>query len=65
MNQPIQLSLEKQFHIKSFEAQVDRMTLEQAQDFLKQIYKQMIIKELMYQDFLKHQWGLEPGHEFK
>ncbi len=61
MNQPMDLPLEKQFNIRSFESQVDRMTLEQAQHFLKQIYTQMILRETMYQDFLKHKWGLESG----
>jgi len=48
MNQPIELSLEQQFSIRSFETQVQQMSREQAQDFL--------VKQL-----LKHQWGLEAG----
>ncbi len=61
MNQPIELSLEQQFSIRSFETQVDQMSHEQAQHFLVQLYKQMLMREATYQQLLKHQWGLEPS----
>jgi hypothetical protein len=61
MNQPIELSLEQQFNIRSFETQVQQMSREQAQNFLVDLYKQMMMRETMYKHFLKHQWGLEPG----
>ncbi|MBE9012416.1 NblA-related protein, partial [Pseudanabaenaceae cyanobacterium LEGE 13415] len=31
----------------------------QAQEFLVQLYEQMLMRETMYRHFLKHQWGLE------
>ncbi|MBF2080216.1 MAG: NblA/ycf18 family protein [Synechococcales cyanobacterium T60_A2020_003] len=34
MDQSAKLSLEQRFSLRSFETQVSRMTLEQAQDFL-------------------------------
>jgi hypothetical protein len=58
MNQPIELSLEQQFSIKSFANQVQHMSREQAQEFLLMLYQQMMIKETMYQEFLKHEWKL-------
>lgn len=61
MNNPIELSLEQQFNIRSFETQVQQMSREQAQNFLIDLYKQMMMRETMYKHFLKHQWGLEPG----
>lgn len=61
MSQPIQLSLEQQFNIRSFETQVQQMSREQAQDFLVKLYEQMIMRENMYKQFLKHEWGLEPN----
>lgn len=61
MNQPVDLSLEQQFSIRSFETQVQNMSREQAQDFLVKLYEQMIVRENMYKQFLKHQWGLEPS----
>lgn len=61
MNQPVGLSLEQQFSIRSFETQVQQMSREQAQDFLVKLYEQMMLRENMYKQFLKHEWGLEPG----
>lgn len=58
MSQPIELSLEQQFSIRSFQTQVEQMSREQAQDFLIKLYEQMIVRENMYKAFLKHQWGL-------
>jgi Phycobilisome degradation protein nblA len=58
---PIELSLEQQFSIRSFETQVEHMNLEQAQQFLVQLYKQMMMREATYKQLLKHQWGLEPN----
>lgn len=57
--QPAQLTLEQQFSLRSFETQVERMSHEQAQDFLKKLYEQMILRETMYKSFLKHEWGLD------
>lgn len=61
MNQPVELTLEQQFSIRSFETQVQKMSREQAQDFLVKLYEQMVLRENMYKHFLKYQWGLEPG----
>ncbi len=59
MNQPIELSLEQQFNIRSFETQVHKMSHEQAQDFLIKLYQQMVMREATYKQLLKHQWGIE------
>ncbi len=61
MSQPIELSLEQKFNIRSFETQVQQMSHEQAQEFLVKLYEQMIVRENMYKEFIKHQWGLEPS----
>lgn len=61
MNQPIELSLEQQFNIRSFETQVEHMSLEQAQDFLVKLYRQMVMREATYKELLKHHWGIEGG----
>jgi len=61
MSEPVQLTLEQQFSVRSFESQVANMSREQAQDFLVKLYEQMIVRENMYKEFIKHQWGLEPN----
>ena len=60
MNQPIELSLEQKFSIRSFQSQVQKMRREQSQEFLVNLYEQMIVRENMYKQFLKYEWGLEP-----
>ncbi|NJO42090.1 MAG: NblA-related protein [Cyanobacteria bacterium CRU_2_1] len=65
MDQPIELSLEQQFSLRSFQDQVDRMSREQAQHFLIKLYEQMMLRETMYKHFLKHQWGIESGTSFE
>ena len=58
MSQPTELSLEQQFSLQAFKSQVSQMTQDQAQDFLVQLYEQMMVRETMYKQFLKHQWGI-------
>ena len=65
MDSPIELTLEQQFSIRSFEAQVEQMSLEQAQQFLVQLYKQMMMREATYKHLLKHQWGLDSTPHFE
>ncbi len=65
MDRPIELSLEQEFSLRSFESQVQRMSHEQAQEFLVKLYEQMMLRETMYKHFLKHQWGLEPSPNFE
>jgi hypothetical protein len=65
MDTPVELSLEQQFSLRSFETQVERMSHEQAQHFLVKLYEQMMMRETMYKHFLKHQWGLEARPQFE
>ncbi|MEM7553324.1 MAG: NblA/ycf18 family protein [Cyanobacteria bacterium P01_A01_bin.84] len=59
MEQPMKLTLEQQFNVRSFATQVQQMSHEQAQDFLVKLYEQMVVKEATYKELLKHQWGLD------
>lgn len=58
MNQPTELSLEQQFSLRSFETQVEHMSLEQSKHFLIKLFEQMLIREQMYKSLLKHQWQI-------
>lgn len=55
---PAQLTIEQQFSLRSFETQVERMSREQAQQFLVKLYEQMMYRETMYRSFLKHEWNI-------
>jgi hypothetical protein len=60
MSQPplAELTLEQQFSLRSFEAQVDKMSREQAQQFLVKLYEQMLCQETVYRQLIKHNWGI-------
>lgn len=64
MNEPMELSLEQKFSLRSFETQVGNMSREQAQQFLVKLYEQMMMRETMYKQFLKHEWGIESKPQF-
>lgn len=61
MNQPTKLSLEQEFQLKIFVAQVQHLSREHAQELLIELHRQMMIKEKMYQHFLLHEWNLDSG----
>jgi hypothetical protein len=58
MNQSTSLSIEQEFYLKSFAAQVQRMSQAQAQEFLIELHRQMIIKEKIYQHLIQQEWNL-------
>jgi Phycobilisome degradation protein nblA len=63
MSTSFDLSLEQQFNIRSFEHQVQDMSHAQAQEFLVNLYKQMVLRENSYKNLLKHQWGIEEPNQ--
>jgi Phycobilisome degradation protein nblA len=50
--------MEQEFSIRSFEDQVQYLSQEEAQDFLVKLYRQMVMKETMYKQFLAKEWGI-------
>jgi Phycobilisome degradation protein nblA len=58
MHQPAQLSLEQQFNIRSFASQTENMSREEVQELLVKLYEEMILRENIYKEVLKHQWGI-------
>ncbi|WP_373542368.1 NblA/ycf18 family protein [Chamaesiphon sp.] len=64
MSKSSELSLEQQFSIRSFEHQVKDMNHAQTQEFLVNLYTQMMMQENSYKNLLKHQWGMdEPSQQ--
>jgi Phycobilisome degradation protein nblA len=59
MNQTNQLTLEQEFNLRHFADQVGRMSHEQAQEFLIEQHRVMMVQETMYRDLLKQEWKLE------
>lgn len=59
MNQPTELSLEQEFSFRIFTDQVQQMSREQAQEYLLMLHQQMVTRETMYLQFLKHDWKID------
>ena len=59
MNQANELTLEQEFSIRLFADQVQGMSHKQAQDFLVEQYRLMMVQETLYQSLLKHEWKLD------
>ncbi|MGB3650264.1 MAG: NblA/ycf18 family protein [Rivularia sp. (in: cyanobacteria)] len=64
MNEPIELSLEQEWRLKSFASQVQHMSREQAQKLLIALHQQMMIQETTYRNLLMHEWNLDSGTAF-
>ena len=60
MNYPEQLSLEQEFDFRMFADQVRTLSPEQAQDLSLELYRQMMLKDNLYQEILKDYWGISP-----
>lgn len=58
MDSPVELTLEQEFELKMFEGMVNRMTEDQAKDFLVKFHMQMIIREAYYRHILGRHWGI-------
>ena len=52
MNQSFKLSLEQEFTIRSFADKVQMLSCEEAKQSLLMLYKEMLIREVMYQQLL-------------
>lgn len=59
MNQIIEFTLEQEFALRSFSCDVQNMSLEQAQEFLIEQHRNMLIQKTIFQQLLKHEWNLE------
>ena len=64
MNSPVELTLEQQFELKRFEAQVQGMNLGQAKEFLVMLYGHMIYKDATYKRLIKQGWGITSAPDF-
>jgi len=59
MDQAIELTLEQEFSLRNFTDMVQKMSREQAQAFLIEQHRLMMVQKTMYQEILKHEWKLD------
>ena len=58
MNYSEKLSLEQEFNLRKFADQVRTLSSEQAQDLSLELYRQMMLKDNLYEDLLQEFWGI-------
>lgn len=59
MDKPFKgITLDQELKLREFQLEVEKMSREQAQDFLMKVYRQMIVRENIYKEFLKKEWGI-------
>lgn len=58
MDREIELTLAQEFSLRVFADQVDQMSREQAQEFLIEQYRLMMVQKVMFQELLKQEWKL-------
>ncbi len=51
--QPIELSLEQKFILRSFEEQIKNISLEQAKVLLTELHRQLLLRETYFKYFIK------------
>lgn len=60
------LRLEQQLQLRAMSDAIDKMTLEQARNTLKDMVKQAMIRDNLFAAIIKKNWGLEsttpPNH---
>jgi hypothetical protein len=59
MDEISELTLEQEFNLRGFADQVKQMSREQAQEFLIEQYKLMMLQKIMFQQILRHEWKLD------
>jgi hypothetical protein len=59
MDRAIELTLEQEFSLRNFADMVQQMSREQAQGFLIEQQRLMMLQKTMYQEILKHEWKLD------
>ena len=52
-----QLSLEQEFSLRRFVDQVQTLSQEQAKDLSIELYRQMMLKDNLYEELLQDYWG--------
>ena len=58
MNYSEKLSLEQEFTLRRFADRVRTLSSEQAQDLSLELYRQIMLKDNLYQDLLQEYWGI-------
>lgn len=54
----VELSLEEDLHVAMFSLQVDNLNEAECKFLMKQLYRQMLIKDALWKNLAKSSWGM-------
>jgi hypothetical protein len=58
MNNQNKLSLEQEFSLRKVADQAKDLSRQQAQELVIELQRQMMIKDNLYKQLIKHEWGI-------
>ena len=58
MSEPTQLTIEQKFHLRKLADQTKALSQEQAQELIVELQRQMMVKDNLYKQMIKHEWGI-------
>ena len=58
MSRPTQLTIEQKFHLRRLADQTKALSQEQAQELIVELQRQMMVKDNLYKQMIKHEWGM-------
>jgi hypothetical protein len=58
MNNQNKLSLEQEFSLRKIADQAKDLSRQQAQELIIELQRQMMIKDNLYKQLIKHEWGI-------
>ena len=58
MSEQTQLTIEQKFHLRRLADQTKALSQEQAQELIVELQRQMMVKDNLYKQMIKHEWGI-------
>jgi len=58
MSQATNLTVEQEFNLRKVADQTKVLSLQEAQDLIVEMQRQMMIKDNLFKQLIKHEWGI-------
>ena len=58
MNQANKLTLEQEFSLKKIATQAKALSQQEAQELIIELQRQIMVKDNLYKQIIKHEWGI-------
>ena len=58
MSEQTKLTIEQKFHLRRVADQTKALSQQQAQELIVELQRQMMIKDNLFKQIIKHEWGI-------